>query len=89
MEEKIDFVIMWVDGNDSKWQKKKAEYDNSIKKDESNSKIRYRDWGLLKYWFRSVEKYTPWVNKIYFITDHQIPEWMNLENDKYSIALLQ
>ena len=81
MEEKIDFVITWVDGNDVEWQKQKNIYSGN-KSDESNSIIRYRDWGLLKYWFRSIEKYTPWVNKIYFVTCGQKPEWLNCDNPK-------
>lgn len=43
---------------------------------------RYRDWDNLKYWFRGVERYAPWVNKIYFVTCGQIPEWLNTENPK-------
>ena len=64
---KIDFVIPWVDGNDPKWKIEKDKY-SPTKADESNASNRYRDWGLLPYWFRAVEKYTPWVNKIYFVT---------------------
>lgn len=83
MEDKIDFVLLWVDGNDVKWQEEKSKYDNTAKKnDESNSKIRYRDWGLLKYWFRSIEKNAPWVNRIFFVTCGQKPEWLNDDNEK-------
>lgn len=50
----IDFVITWVDGNDPDWQKQKMEYsiqpDLSQKQDDR--KERYRDWDLLRYWFR-------------------------------------
>ena len=33
----------------------------------------YRDWGTFKYWFRGVEKFAPWINKVYLVTDDQIP----------------
>lgn len=79
--EKIDFVIAWVDGSDPKWQKEKNNY--SIKK--SDDVIRFRDWDNLKYWFRAVEKYTPWVNNIYFITWGHIPKWLNTEHPKLKI----
>ena len=79
--DKVDFVITWVDNNDQKWQKEKEKYSNS-KINDSNSIIRYRDWGLLKYWFRAIEKNAPWVNKIYFITCGQTPEWLNINNEK-------
>ena len=81
MKEQIDFIITWVDGNDSKWRKEKDKYDTSIK-NSSNSEERYRDWEQLKYWFRGVEKYAPWVNKIYFVTCGQKPEWLNEKNPK-------
>lgn len=32
---------------------------------------RYRENGLLKYWFRGIEKYAPWARKIFFVTDNQ------------------
>jgi len=78
--EKIDFVIIWVDGNDPKWQKEKAKY--SPNKDTDSRNIRYRDWENLKYWFRGVEKFAPWVNKIYFVTCGHYPEWLNKDNPK-------
>ena len=78
--EKIDFVIIWVDGNDPKWQKEKAKYSPNKNTDSRN--IRYRDWENLKYWFRGVEKFAPWVNKIYFVTCGHYPEWLNKENPK-------
>lgn len=71
----IDFVIMWVDPNDIEWQRKKAKY--STRKNEDDSIARYRDWGLLKYWFRGVEKFAPWVRKVFFVTDGQKPAWLN------------
>ena len=65
VDQKIDFVIAWVDGNDPDWQVERKRYANDSKGDNRN--IRFRDWNNLHYWFRSIEKCTPWVNKIYFI----------------------
>lgn len=72
---KIDFVILWVDGNDTKWQKERNKYTQNEKE---KSVVRFRDWDLLKYWFRGVEKYASWVNNIYFITYGHVPNWLNL-----------
>ena len=85
MENKIDFVITWVNGNDEKWKKVKKKY--AVKEDEinDNSKQRYRDYGSLKYLLRSIEKYAPWVRNIFLITDNQIPEWLNLHVSKIRI----
>ena len=77
----IDFVIPWVDGNDPEWIKSFQKYNtNDEKTDTSN--IRYRDHGLLRYWFRAVEEFAPWVNKVHFITNGQKPEWLNINNNK-------
>ena len=83
--QKIDFVVAWVDGSDPKWQKKYLKY-RPTEKSIMNSEIRYREYGTFKYWFRAVEKYAPWVNKIYVITDNQIPSWLNVKNDKIKVV---
>lgn len=77
----IDFVIPWVDDTDEVWKDKKAEFTGQYAK-TGNGEARYRDWDTLKYWFRGVEKYAPWVRYIYFITDNQKPEWLNTEHPK-------
>lgn len=82
--EKIDFVIAWVDGNDPEWRKQKNEYSPS--KESDSSAIRYRDMEILKYWFRAVCEYAPWVNKVHFITWGHLPEWMNTECEKLHIV---
>ena len=81
---KIDFVVIWVDGGDPVWQAKKAEYSKSIdtSKKSMNSVKAYRDWGTFKYWFRGVEKFAPWVNKVYLVTDQQKPSWLNITSEK-------
>ncbi len=81
----IDFVILWVDGNDPVWLKEKAEYQGMIV-DDSNSANRFRDWNLLPYWFRAVEKYTPWVRKIHFVTWGHLPAFLDINNPKLHIV---
>ncbi len=85
MNEKIDFVIMWVDGSDPKWLEEKNKYSEK-KVDITDTINRYRDMGTLKYWFRGVEKYTPWVNKIHFITWGHVPDWLDTTNPKLNIV---
>lgn len=77
----VDFVILWVDDQDPKWRKKKMKY-TKAEETEGNSSARYRDWDTLKYWFRGVEKYAPWVRNVYFVTDDQKPEWLNTDHPK-------
>ena len=77
----IDFVIPWMDDSDPVWREKKEKY-TGVQTCEGNSDARYRDWGTLKYWFRGVEKFAPWVRYVYFVTDDQKPEWLNLDHPK-------
>lgn len=74
----IDIVLPWVDGNDPEWQKEYSLY----RPDTKFEPERYRDWGFLPYIFRGIEKYAPWVNKVFFVTNGQIPEWLNLDSPK-------
>lgn len=78
-EEKIDFVMIWVDGSDPAWQSEYLKY-----KDETGDQrvMRFRDTDTLQYWFRGVEKFAPWVNKIYFVTCGHYPEWLNMNHSK-------
>ena len=82
---KIDFVLPWVDGNDPEWQKSFNQYSQvkrKIAEEDYVSTIRYEDTGLLRYWFRCIEKNTPWVNKVFFTTNGQKPDWLDLNCEK-------
>lgn len=81
----IDFVIIWVDGNDPKWRQEKAQYDGTAVT-SANSDVRFRDWDNLQYWFRGVEKFAPWVNKIHFVTWGHLPPWLDTTNPKLNIV---
>lgn len=80
----IDFVIAWVDGNDPLWRQERANYTEGFTSD--NSEVRFRDWENLQYWFRGVENYAPWVNKIHFITWGHLPPWLNTDHPKLHVV---
>ena len=80
--EKIDFVILWVDSNDPIWQNEFRSYLRQSQSTDDIRNIRYRNWENLRYWFRGVEKFAPWVNKVHFITCGQIPDWLNIKAPK-------
>lgn len=86
--DKIDFVVLWVNPRDEKWQKTRAMYAENIDGDNNidNSETRYRDWDLFRYWFRGVEKYAPWVNKVHLVTCGHVPEWLNCNHPKLNIV---
>ncbi|WP_026452225.1 Stealth CR1 domain-containing protein [Aequorivita capsosiphonis] len=80
----MDFIIPWVDDNDPAWRKEylKRKNGESLGTEES----RFRDWDNLQYWFRGVEKFTPWVNKIHFVTWGHLPKWLNINHPKLNIV---
>lgn len=77
----IDFVIPWVDGADPEWIKERRQY----REDKPDDSVRFRDWNILRYWFRGVEKYAPWVHAIYFVTWGHVPEWLKVNHPKLHI----
>lgn len=79
----VDIVIPWVDGGDKKWQEEKNKYLPEDKKfDIDAAANRYRDWDNLQYVFRSIEKFAPWVRKVFFVTCGQVPKWLNTKCEK-------
>ncbi|WGL98419.1 stealth family protein [Arsenophonus sp. aPb] len=82
----IDFVLIWVDGNDPKWQQSRKKYDVENKLDTGNHISRYRDWDNLRFWFRGVELFAPWVRKIHFVTCGHYPAWLNKKCDKLNLV---
>lgn len=81
----IDVIITWVDGNDLAWQSVKNKYVIENKNGDDR-KSRYRDWDNLKYIFRGIEKYMPWIHKVHFVTWGHLPDWMNIECKKLNIV---
>src|SRR5690606_10093694 len=79
----IDFVVTWVDMDDPKWKRDFAKYSGKIDNSKNETtEARFRDHGLLKYWFRGVEKFAPWVRNIHFVTCGQQPEWLDTSHPK-------
>ena len=83
---KIDLVYLWVDGNDPKWIAKKNAYSKEkVALADLDCQGRYANSDELKYSLRSVEKFANWVNKIFIVTNDQIPEWLDTSNPKIKI----
>lgn len=83
----IDFVITWVDINDPKWQADFSKYSGRKENTKNGvSEARFRDNGFLRYWFRGVEKFAPWVRRIHFVTSGQKPEWLDESNPKINLV---
>lgn len=89
--DKIDFVLPWVDGGDRAWLEQKRRYENAGERmtqgdADANADCRYRDYGLLRYWFRAAEHFAPWVNRIFFVTCGQKPDWLDESNSKLRLV---
>lgn len=83
----IDFVITWVDMDDPKWKSDFSKFSGKIDNSKNEvSEARFRDYGLLKYWFRGVDKFAPWVRKIHFVTCGQKPEWLDENHPKLNLV---
>ena len=89
--DRIDFVMPWVDGSDPAWQAVKRRYEaegeNASPGDvDANADCRWRDYGLLRYWFRAVERFAPWVGRVFFVTCGQKPDWLDESNPKLRLV---
>lgn len=84
-QDAIDFVIFWVDGSDPAWLAERQAWlaDNAF---EDASPIRSRDWRNLHCWFRSVERFAPWVRRIHFVTWGHLPAWLVAEHPKLHVV---
>jgi hypothetical protein len=86
---KIDLVYLWVDGSDKNWMWKKNAALEKDGKNISASSVRTTRWANhneLLYSLRSVEKFAPWINHIFIVTDGHRPDWLNTNNPKVSIV---
>lgn len=82
MDKKIDFVVTWLDSTDPAWQTEYVKYKKESTKMADTSAARYREWDLFRYWFRAVENYAPWVNKVFLVTNGKFPDWINEDHPK-------
>ncbi|MBQ9235369.1 MAG: Stealth CR1 domain-containing protein [Alphaproteobacteria bacterium] len=84
----IDIVYMWVDGADPKFAEQKALWQKKlgVMPNNDNHISRYIDNQELRYSLRSVATYAPWINKIYIVTNGQVPSWLDTTHPKIRIV---
>lgn len=87
LNNKIDLVYLWVNSDDKEWQEKKRFWANKlgIFSTEENNNCRFVDNEELRFSLRSAEMYAPWINKIFIITDNQVPKWLDANHPKIKI----
>ncbi len=95
-EYNVDYVFPYVNCEDPVWLKAYTKYKNTEgleveevnRQDEryennySTGLQRFRDAGLMKYVFRSIEKNLPFIRKVHMIvaSESQVPSWVNRSN---------
>lgn len=80
----MDFVVTWVDDNDPEWRE---QFEDHRKRTLNDSReVRFRNWDNFQYWFRGIEKFAPWVNKVHFVTWGHLPAWLNVNHPKLNIV---
>ena len=72
----IDAVITWVDGNDNDHKKKRNIYGSPeiLGAEDVAGNTRYASVGEIQYCIASLNRYAPWLNRIYVVTDGQDPK---------------
>lgn len=73
---KIDAVITWVDGNDPVHRGKRMRYaDPGMIKDEAVAgETRFAAVGEIAWCVASLNRFAPWINRIFIVTDAQDPD---------------
>jgi hypothetical protein len=88
VQEPVDLVYTWVDGDDPAWQARKAA---SLGKEladytgDAAIDARFENRNELKYSLRSVQMFASWVNHIWVVTDRQTPDWLR-EDDRLTVV---
>lgn len=72
---KIDAVITWVDGTDPAHREKRTKYaePGMLKADDVAGETRFASVGEIAWCVASLNRFAPWINRIYIVTDAQDP----------------
>lgn len=74
----VDAVITWVDCTDKGWQ---AAW-NETYPERSFDHDRFTSNEELRYSLRSINKYAPWFNKIFIVSNCERPLWLSRKDDR-------
>ncbi|MDE7110414.1 MAG: Stealth CR1 domain-containing protein [Muribaculaceae bacterium] len=72
----IDAVLLWVDGSDPEFRRRKDEVlgrDSRLTADEVGGDTRYAALGELSWSVASINRFMPWIRRIFIVTDRQDP----------------
>ena len=86
IQEPIDIVYTWVDGDDTEWLTEKNLYKGVSIKDASTVN-RFKNRDEIKYSLRSLDMFAPWIRNIFIVTysKDSYPSWLDINNERVHI----
>lgn len=84
----IDIVYLWCDDQDPKWLERKNSFLKQITgiSNQAGNDCRFANNDELRYSLRSLMQFAPWINKVFLVTDHQVPSWLNTSHPKIRLV---
>lgn len=82
----IDAVYTWVDGSDPAWERRKQATLEALGPEaarlhpSATSAVRYKSRDELRYSLRSLERFAPFIRKVYLVTACQVPDWLDVQH---------
>ena len=86
----VDVVFTWVDGRDPAWNRARldrlADLSGTATTRESSGRARFLSRDELRYSFRSIHLFAPWVRRIHLVTAGQVPEWLDASHPQVAVV---
>ncbi|ELP94823.1 hypothetical protein EIN_247170 [Entamoeba invadens IP1] len=78
----VDAVFLWVNGTSQRHL--------DLMKQYGRTKVGglYKDYGTLRFGFRSIVAYAPWIKRIFLVTDGEVPDYIDEEKGKTTVPQL-
>jgi len=86
----VDVVYTWVDGSDPAWnaarEQRLAGVTGTARTRESSGQARFIAHDELRYSFRSLHLFAPWVRRIHLVTAGQVPDWLDTDHPMVNLV---
>ena len=84
----VDAVITWVDGNDPGFIASREAHrgHDTSGKVAANNIARYESRDEIRFCVRSIRTFVPWIKTIYIVTNGQVPDWFDENQDRVKIV---
>jgi glycosyltransferase involved in cell wall biosynthesis len=86
----VDVVYTWVDGRDPAWNRARldrlAGLTGTATTRESSGQARFLSRDELRYSFRSIHLFAPWVRRIHLVTAGQVPDWLDPSHPQVAVV---